>query len=492
MSYLNTDEFTTPFLSIKSGVTVNKPGLDFFFKRTQLPFIGRTDLTNYITDPDLKRLEDAMIKDTLPHRQKSFHRDNIAQSFAHMTIAVLVGEGINATVQKENKPRTDASKIIASWNDNVNVRHESIEDYIKSVWIDNLIDHQSLWRVFIDKEADQLVDLQRVSMSTIRTQTHPTRGWRRFIQRHNVPKHQMSKSVWYRTDPMALKDLIWTETIIPDEPQCCLYISFFDKPPVSSVLHLMVYKRWITWFMRKFAEKFWAPFLIGYIGDPANGYMPQTKEDQDDAVMYMGSALRKVRDFGAMSTLATNRVEVLDTKTAKNAEIYVSYLEYLNKEIILGLLGSMALREGRGREGVSSDIVQQGFLRFIRGKRESIGIKLRKFYSEVLLPAYGIEDLTPIDIKIDWPPIRLESIKDILESVEIAAKIGALRDAKEIRKILTPIWRHIDDNISDEEVKKAKELFLEINSPSRAEGDSPQQRGGASAKGSTTTKKTTK
>jgi hypothetical protein len=138
----------------------------------------------------------------------------------------------------------------------------------------------------------------------------------------------------------------------------------------------------------------------------------------------------------------------------------------------------MALREGSGREKATSDIVQQGYLRFIRGKRESIGTKLRKFYAKVLLQNYGIEGVDAIDIKIDWPPLRLDNIKDVLQSVEIAAKIGALKDAKEIRKILTPIWRHVGEDISEEENKQLKNIFMELNSPSRAEGDAPQQRAG--------------
>ncbi len=76
----------------------------------------------------------------------------------------------------------------------------------------------------------------------------------------------------------------------------------------------------------------------------------------------------------------------------------------------------------------------------------------------------------------------MENIKDTLEAVDIAAKMGAFKGAKEIRRILTPIWPHITDKISKEEANQMKKLFLEINSPSRAEGDAPQQRAGSSTK----------
>ena len=63
-----------------------------------------------------------------------------------------------------------------------------------------------------------------------------------------------------------------------------------------------------------------------------------------------------------------------------------------------------------------------------------------------------------------------------------------MKDAREIRKILTPIWRHVDENITDAEVKEMKNTFMELNAPSRIEGDSPQSRAGTSAKGTGTNK----
>lgn len=479
MSLIDIGQYQTPFIMDKAGYQVNKPGLDFFFKKTQLPWIGEQDLSQYVTDEDMRKLENAMVQDTFAHRHRGFWLDNTANSFGYLTVSVILGEGITCFIDGNDK----ANEIIEAWNDEINVKHQTVEDFVTDSWLDNLIDSESLWRVYVDKngeDEEHLVDLQRVSMANVKTEVHPTRGWRRFIQRANIPRRPMTKSVYYRSDPLRLHDIEYVETIIPDEPQCCLFANFFKTPPVSSILHLLVYKRWITWFMRKFAEKYWAPFIVGYVGDPKNGFMPIDKKDQDEAITYTLQALKKIRDFGVGSFLATTKIETLDTNTAKNSNIYTDYLEYLNKEIVLGLHGSMALREGSGREKATSDIVQQGYIRFIRGIRNRYTILLRRFYSIVLLPAHKINDVKPTDIKIEWPPIRLENVKELLQAVEIAAKIGAFRDAKEIRKILKPVWPHIDDKISEEDVKKMKNLFMEINSPSRAVGDAPQQRAGTS------------
>ena len=480
MSLITTDQFQIPFIVTSAGYKVNRPNMDGYFKKTQLPWIGELNADYQVSDADLVKLENAMIKDTWAHRHTSFWKDNSAQSFAYLTVAVMLGEGINVKVEGKD----EASKIIMSWNDEINVRHDTIDDYISTSWLDNLIDGKSLWRVFVD-EKDELhkVDIQRVSMETVNVQVHPTRGWRRFIQRAHVPMKHMTQNEFYRhAVPFTTNQMEYVYTIIPDELNCCVFQSFFKSPPVASVLHLMVYKRWITWFMRKFAEKYWAPFIIGYVGDPKSGMMPASDKEREDSLRLTLAALKRIRDFGVGSFLGHTKIETLDTKTSKSAGVYVEYLEYLNKEIVMGLLGSMSLRESSGREKATSDIVQQGYLRFIRGKRKEYGTSLRKFYAGVLLPANGFEGINPRDIKITWPPLRLETIKDTLQAVEIAAKIGAFRDMREMRTTLTPIWKHVDEDITDEEEKKMKDLFLEINSPSRAVGDAPQARASGTTK----------
>jgi hypothetical protein len=321
MAVVNIDQFQQPFITTKGAQIINKPGLDQVFKKTQLPYIGETDISKWVTDADLKKLEYSIIKNTYAHRHESFWKDNSAQSFAYLTTSVLIGEGIDVTI-RDNE---DAQRVIKKWNDEINVRHETIEDYITSVWLDNLIDAQSLWRVYIDPEDEEhKVDIQRVSMFQVKVQTHPTRGWRRFIQTANVPYKQVTKNRFYRMHPIEFYVQRTVTTLIPDEPETCLYVNFFKSPPVASVMHLMVYKRWITWFMRKFAEKYWAPFLIGYVGDPKNGYMPTKKKDIDDSLQYTVNALKRVRNYGVAAFLRTTEITAMDTKTAKNSDIYVN------------------------------------------------------------------------------------------------------------------------------------------------------------------------
>ena len=193
MSLINASQFNyqTPFQMSKAGYTINKPGLDFFFKKTQLPWVGDFDSSPYITDDDMRKLENAMVEDTFAHRHRGFWLDNSAQSFGYLTVSVLLGEGIDCSVEGKDK----AEEIIEHWNDEINVKHQSIEDLVTDAWLDNLIDAKSLWRVYVDTEGDDeehMVDLQRVSMANVEEDIHQTRGWRRFIQRANIPKRKMT------------------------------------------------------------------------------------------------------------------------------------------------------------------------------------------------------------------------------------------------------------------------------------------------------------
>jgi hypothetical protein len=169
-------------------------------------------------------------------------------------------------------------------------------------------------------------------------------------------------------------------------------------------------------------------------------------------------------------------IETLDTETAKNAGVYVDYLENLNKQILLGLYTSIALREGERQRAENATQVAQGQIRFIRGIRNDLGVKLSKLYSKVVLPAYGYKDYKPSDVRVQFPRLQVNNVKDILDSINVGAKTGVFRNIKEVRKILTPIWKHIDENIPEEDAKKMWNLMVEMNAPSRENTDKPQSR----------------
>lgn len=460
------------------GGEVQRPSKNNFFKKSALPNIKKTYVDYLVQDADIKKFQQALIKDTPAHRAKLFLTDNTATSYASMSSSIMVGEGIIVSVEGNE----DAENIINTWNDKINVKGQTIESMLKTNYTDNLIHGESLWRVYKNPNAtngDPLIDVQRVSTMTLKKEVHPTLGCIRWLQRTQVPEHLDSKTAFYRRDPTKIVEYKEAITIIPNEYNCCLHMSLFSTPPTSTILNELLIKRWSYWFLRKYIEKYWAPFIIAYIGDPKNGYMPSNPQEMKDNLKWAATQIRRIRDFGGASFPATTHLEVLDTKSQKQANIYLDTIDHLSKEIAIGLHASIAMRDPEKKSKAGQDIALQGFLRTMRGFREEYIIMLRRFYAEVLLPAYGINGITARDIKITFPEIKTDNIKDVAEAVEKAAQAGSFKDWTEIRKIFHPFWKHLNYDISKEDAENMKKLFLELNSPSRAEGDVPQQRAGS-------------
>jgi hypothetical protein len=453
---------------------VQKPKSDFIFQRKSLPSIESVRASYYITDPDLLKMNQALIRDTFAHRHYLFWGDDTATSFAYMSSAILVGEGLNISTKTRK-----AKKIIDEWNNRINEVGQTIEDYMTVAYIDNLIDGNSLWRTFVNPNPEfdaPKVDIQRISMGTVKKKKHPTLGGINWVQTASVPRDYISLKQFYNMAPDKHIEMKTVVSNIPNKLNCCLHISLFDYAPVSSVRVQLVEKKWTYWFLRKFMEKHWTPFIIGYVGDPRNNRMPTNDEEMKDSLKWTANTIRQVRDFGGAAFPATTQLKVLDDKVARRGDIYLNTIDHLNKAIAIGLYATMSLRESSGVSKAGQDIAEQGYIRTMRGFREKFANLLKKFYAEVLLPAYGVNTETSDTIKIAFSPIKLEGTYEILKAVEIAAKLGAFTDHREIRKILNPIWRHIDEDVSDKEAKDMKDLFLEINSPSRAMGDMPQDR----------------
>ena len=475
------DEFLNLYGSYFGG-EIKKPRIkDYSFSKESLPSLRNAVLKQLIKDPDLKKFQRAFIEDNIVNRTVLFLADNTANSYSDMSASIMIGSNIIVTVEGDD----EAKEILDTWNDNINMKHETVETFMKTAFKDCLINGEFLWRVYVNKDADEedpKVDIQRVSLATIRKERHDTLGAIRWIQQSTIYKKPLNKKQFYRKDPMKIQEHRRVITIIPNELNCCLHLRLFDQPPTSTIIKELSIKQWAYWFLRKYIEKYWAPFILAYVGDPKNGYMPKDPKDMKDQLTWASQQIRMIRDFGGAAFPATTQLTTLETNAKRDSNIYLETINHLSKEIAIGLHSSIATRDSDKQSKAGQDIAMQSYIMNMRSYRESFSILLRNFYAKVVLPAYGKEGIKPRAIKISFPEIQTDDIKKIAEAVEIAAKTGAFKDWTEIRKIFTPIWKHVDENITPEEAKEMKKLFLELNSPSRAEGDVPQQRAGTTSK----------
>ena len=389
-----------------------------------------------------------------------------------MTASVIIGDGIRIRAGRKK-----IRKIIEGFNSNINVLGDTIEDYVTSTWIDSIMHALAIWRIHRSNEYKNRVDIQRLDPKTLDVYSHPTRGWIKFIQRTTVPAQPKSELAWYRlgsaTSQLQRSFFDYTtELIIPNKPEVILYTKLFSSPPISSVLHWLVYKRWIAWFMRKFAEKYWAPPLIAYVGDPKSNTMPNKPHLIREALDETSKALITLRNFSTTALLGHTRVDQLKVDVGKSGALYVNYIDLINKEVMFALFGSMGLRSPVGKEMAPSRIIDTGYLRFVREKRRNYEIQLINFYEKVLLPAFG-EEAKSGEIEIVWSPLRITESLEHMKAVEIASKMGIFTDGLERRKAAEVVFNFLHEEITPKQVKEIDKRFMELNAPSRMPEDKP-------------------
>jgi hypothetical protein len=240
---------------------------------------------------------------------------------------------------------------------------------------------------------------------------------------------------------------------IPDEPYNMIFSSYFRKPPIANALHYIVYKRWILWFMRKYSQKHWAPFVVLKVGDPKSNTYPSDAHKMQAAINNGKTFIREITNFGGVSLPGEMDLKTLETGTAKSSEIYVLYIRELDKQIMYTIFGSMGQREASGSELATARELQEGWLRFIKGIRRMYELLLTNFWAYCLLPYHGINDVEPHKIEIDFSPLILESTSDLMASIKIGAEVGLWKDLNEMRKAAQPAFGFLDELPQNENKK---------------------------------------
>jgi len=417
---------------------------------------------NPYLDPDLKRILDTTIEGNYYNNEVCFFMDEMAQSLATLTISNIIGEGINVQVKKDLK----AQQTLRNFNNHINNRNERIDDWMKDVWIDNLNHTLSLYRVGRvaigpdDEDVGQL-EILRIPPSTIKTVTDPYNGWRKFIQYPNgYIKYSSYKDFLQSELPTQFQP--YTIINIPDDPRVVIYVSFFKKAPMNSVNKYIVMKNWIMWFIRKYAEKMWAPLRMAFVGDPKTPQYPTNNEDMEDQLTQTNIILKRLNNFSSASFPGHTRVEVSEPKNS--GEIYLKFMADMDNRIAYGLFASMSLRDAPGvYKGAQA--ADEGLIHFMENIRDTLEGALKRFYIYNLVP-----HLTEEDIEITWSELRTTSINDIANAFKVGVEGRVFKDANERRKALAAAFPFLNEPLAEAEAKKLDEQLSKIDTPSQAAG----------------------
>lgn len=467
-------------------ITENILGKRRDFEPTRKPIIFKWEEDPASLDPELKKLKHVMIKDTPDNREYCFWTDSISQSFTYITAATIIGDGLR--IRSDN---AQAKRLIEDFNSEINVNRKSIEDYITSSWIDEVIHANSYWRVDLNKDYTYGVDIQRLDPKTILKIRDPKYGWLKFQQQVGNYKAYRSKASFYRRANKF--DNIVTrypykniEIDIPDEPDIVLRTSFFIKPPIGSALHWITYKRYIAYFMRKYSQKFWTPFVLFLVGDPMTNYYPDDDDVMQQQINDVAEVVPNITNYGGLVLPGNVRAVELGKSSAKSSEIYVTYLEAMDKQIMYSIFASMGMRDASGNEVSTQRGLRELYYQFLQGMRRKYKINMENFYARCLCKQNGI-NITSRDIDIEFSPLKFEASEEVMRSIDLGRKTGMFLDRNELRKAGQQVWTWLEP-VGDGDNKKIDFLLpLQTSSPMGGDSSSLDQKMKQKVKSTTTT-----
>jgi len=372
-----------------------------------------------------------------------------------MTGDTLVGDESTYFKVDSNKAAED---IINDFNTNINVRHQTIDDFYREGWDDGVTHGNTLWRAATFADMPYGLDISRIDQRTILEDWTLRKGFRCWLQ---TPTRQPSQEARTREEHYAMvqsgasiaipsSNLMDSSTIIiPDDANSTIHVQMFSQPPVASAMLLMSYKIWILYFMRKYSEKMWSPPLIGFVGDTKNNYVPYSIAERQEEIDKISNDLSKLRNFSSMGTMGYNRVENPLKESAKSSEYFVNTLKYLNEEIMFSLLSSMGIRSQGGTFEATSSVIKEGLNYSLMGERRKLDNCLLHFYVKCLLPFNGITTVVEKDIL----PVHSQSSKpipsEVMKSILMGVESGIFASQKEAREIAAQAFPILSNTPSD-------------------------------------------
>lgn len=391
-----------------------------------------------------------MIEDNQYNNEAAYSLDPLVQAVVKTTAENIVGGRIIVSCEDQN-----ATDAIRKFNGNINFHYQTIEDWINDNWIDNNIHSHALWIIkYLPTE------IWRVAPDTFRKDVDPLTGWIKFIQSNaGVPVYKSYKEYLSSTYDINA-EFVSYDIAIPFDARYCLYTNHFRKAPMATIIKFIILKHLILQFMRKYGEKMWAPLLFGKVGDPKSGYYPENDIQMNDAIDQMLEILYEARNHSVGAIAGNSDILVVEPK--QDGRIYLDYIKFLDEQILYGLFANITFISGNSVYK-GNEFSTEGYIRFVESIRYEYECVLKRFWSTVIVPNYPQEK-----IKIEWPPVRSMTIKDISDAFDVFATKGVFIDAQERRQIASKVFPELRERKgTPEELKKLDDIFIQMASPSQ-------------------------
>jgi hypothetical protein len=436
------------------------------------PIITDIDIQDaYNVDYDIRKIRDAMINPTPENCDWGFWNESTGQSHTYMTAAMLVGKGF--TVRCSKKSIADkVEKLIKGFNSNINISGESIFDYLRDEWFDNIVHGRSVWRIDRTRESPYGVVIDRVDPVTLQMIQHPEKGYKMFIQRAMTYRepYTSAEDFYMNYNPLhpPILEPVWVK--IPVDSDVILHSRHFHQAPIKAALKYIIYKLWILKFMRKYAEKHWAPLLIGGIGEPGK-FIPR-KKDMKLISDKLKLIFENIHNFSALTLPGYIKVQSFEPSGGgRAAEIYVEYIDMLDRQIMFTLFGSMATRDASGRTHATQRGIREDQFMFLTGVQTRRAEYLSNFYANVLCKENGIDNCSPDDLHFEWSPLTFTPWDVLTQGIMNMVDVGVMDDKTEARDLLRTLFPNLPE--ANDSGKLINPIAIEKTKPKPNTGGAP-------------------
>lgn len=389
-------------------------------------------------DPRIKKLESQMIPSTPVNLEWAFWHEPTCRAMGTTIYATIIGDGVQIITMNPAVKST-----LDKYNDD-----NAIADVIRDLVFDNIIHGDSLFiKKVVKFNNEERLKVFRIDMRTIRRIQHDFEGWLKWKQyayvRGNMPESK-KKFDDEDYDPLPMVDpnyelvrsdkgTIHTTQILESE---VLHFNLFRESPMMAVLDLCVHKKWIINFMRKSAYRFSTPIPIIKIGTEL--HHPTSVDNYKKILKRASDRASEWRNFDAWAIPFNWDIKMEQPRDT--GAIMVGMLEWLSKEIMLALSGSISLFQNMGNAlSTGGQTIMQNFLRIVKGMQTKIGSVLKTLYREVLILS-GIDeqllDTPEFEFRVGWSEMSDQNMKDYVALVLQMLQSGLLKNKIEARDLI--------------------------------------------------------
>jgi hypothetical protein len=417
------------------------------------------DLQMYERDKDIQKIIDFTVEDTPEHREWAYWTENQCVSFSRILSSIIFGSG-----PRPNSENKKAVEIINKFNKKINLTNQTILDFGQNIIHDSLIHGFYCWRIMPTEEMEQKIDISRLNPKTLVPIYHSKKGYMKWVQyaRHNElepdSKKKFDSSSYLPFPNFKTKEYSshasYKYISIPKDATVSRIL--FQQPPMSQALLYVVFKRLILFYMRKSAQKYWIPTLIGKYG--SEEMLPViNKEQMRLDLKDMAEKLRSLQNFSAVAFPYWTDVQTLEVN--RDVKNFVAEIEYLNTEILLSMMGSFVLSSGVIKEPVAATKIRESlFLEVIKNIRAKIAQDLETLW-KIVCDYNGVDGS---DVECRFPALKEDLNSEIVDMASKIAEQEGFKDGMEYRKFVSqafPWMAEIDKSDADNMWKERARRF---------------------------------